>query len=299
MNVKILLFITILFAAASIGLALPPKAHPSNTTDLPTPKALPIPKASSNTTAPPTPKSLPSSLNASPDVEQLLAAVPPNALGDLSKECQSTLLKIITSPEFLKCIPVQSLVPLLPLVTDPSLLTKFLADPVHNYPPVEKPILQSATLFCPAPKCSDKGVADAIAAIQDGCKDDLSKKNPLIVGILDAAVFYSPIKDIGCFKFGKTFCWDESILTAISLPPSPFVVTGDKFVDAIAVADPTAICTKCNKAIVNDFLNFIKKNDPAKQILASIGFDDKKLALFQTGAAVKCGAQFEDGQIPK
>lgn len=297
MKVKNLLFTTTFLAAASLGFARPP-AVPTPNLPSPPPPAL-------NATASP-PASNATNQTASPQVAlpqaaQALGDAPTNILGDLSPQCQSALLGIATSPEFLTCIPIPSLLPLLPLVADPTLIQKFIADPAHNYPPVEQPLLQFASAFCPAPKCSDKGVAGAIQAIQDGCKEDLGKKNPFIEFIFTAAVFYSPIKDITCFKFGKTFCWDETILTFINLPPSPFKITGDKTIDAIAVSDPSAACTKCNKAIVNDFFNFItdKDNELARQILATAGFDQGKLTLAQTGVAVKCGAKFEDGNIPK
>jgi hypothetical protein len=288
MKVKNLLFITIFLAAASLGLALPPKIIP-----LPglSPKN-PPPKASP-------PKSLPSNVTISPEVDQVLATVPESVIGGISKQCQTALLGLITSPEFLSCVPLKALLPLVPLVADPSILANFIKDPAKNYSPVEGPLIQFATLFCPAPRCSDKGVAGAIKIIEDGCKDDLANKNPFASAIFGAAVFYSPIKDITCFKDGKKFCWDESILTAISLPPSPFVITGDKFIDAVAVADPSAVCTNCNKEIINTFFNFIKNNDLALQILAGVGVNDKALTLAKTGVAVKCGAKFEDGKVPK
>lgn len=272
---KVTLFITTFLAAASLGLALP--------------QSLPTP---SNVTAPSTSKG-------SPQIEQILADVPGGVLGDLSQKCQSALLSIVTDPAFLKCIPVASLVPLLPLVTDPSIIKNFIADPAKNFPPLESPLQAFSTAFCPAPKCSDQDVAGAIKIIQDGCKEDLDKKNPFIVMVFDAAVFYSPIHDIMCFKFDKAFCWDESILTVIKLPPSPIKVTGDKLLDAVAVSDPSAVCTKCNRAIVNTFLNFItaKGSELAQQILASFGIDQAKLDQLRTFVAVKCGINFEDGKI--
>ncbi|CAB4428879.1 unnamed protein product [Rhizophagus irregularis] len=273
---KVTLFITTFLAAASLGLALP--------------QSLPTP---SNVTAPSTSK-------VSPQIEQILADAPGGVLGDLSQKCQSALLSIVTDPAFLKCIPVASLVPLLPLVTDPSIIKNFIADPAKNFPPLETPLQAFSTAFCPAPKCGDKDVAGAIKIIQDGCKEDLDKKNQFIVMVFDAAVFYSPLHDIMCFKFDKAFCWDESILTVIKLPPSPIKVTGDKLLDAVAVSDPSAVCTKCNKAIVNTFLNFItaKESDLARQILASFGIDQAKLDQLKTFVAVKCGINFEDGKIP-
>lgn len=273
---KVTLFITTFLAAASLGLALP--------------QSLPTP---SNVTVP--------SSKGSPQIEQILAEAPGSVLGSLSQKCQSALLGIVTSPGFLKCIPVASLVPLLPLVTDPSIIKNFLADPTKNFPPLETPLQAFSTAFCPAPKCSDQDVAGAVKTIQDGCKEDLDKKNQLIGMIFDAAVFYSPLHDIMCFKFDKAFCWDESLLTVIKLPPSPIKVTGDKLLDAVAVSDPSAVCTKCNKAIVNTFLNFItaKENDLARQILSSFGVDQAKLDQFKTFVAVKCGINFEDGKIPK
>ncbi|EXX70562.1 hypothetical protein RirG_086200 [Rhizophagus irregularis DAOM 197198w] len=125
---KVTLFITTFLAAASLGLALPQSP--------PTP---------SNVTAHSTSKGL-------PQIEQILADVPGGVLGDLSQKCQSALLGLVTDPKFLKCIPIASLVPLLPL-------------------------------------CSDPDVAGAIKIIQDGCKEDLDKKTVFYSPIHDIMCF--------------------------------------------------------------------------------------------------------------
>jgi hypothetical protein len=270
MKVKNLISITLLLAAASLGLALP-----------------------ANSTL----EKLPSK-QLSPDVQSVLDSVPPSVKATVSPQCQAAIFSIVISPEFLTCIPIASFVPLIPIVTDPTIIPKVLADPVHNYKLVEGPLIEFATAFCPAPKCSDKGVQAAIKTLQDGCKTDLVS-NPLIQLLFDVAVFYSPIKDITCFKDKKQFCWDESILTIINLDPSPFNITGNPLLDSIAVAEPQAICTKCNKDIVNTIFNFLKNNDLALKVLASFKITDKEIGLAKLGVAVKCGAKFEDGTIPK
>ncbi|CAJ0769161.1 2190_t:CDS:2, partial [Entrophospora sp. SA101] len=88
---------------------------------------------------------------------------------------------------------------------------------------------------------------------------------------------------------------EDDINTSINLPKSPFNLGGGDFFDSIIVADPTAICTTCNKAIYNTIDDFINTNDLAKRILAGA-----QAALYDVRVwfAVKCGAGFEDGKVP-
>jgi hypothetical protein len=278
MKVKNLIFITLFLAAASLGLALP---------------------ANSTIEKPPFKQHQPKlpSKQLSPDTQAVLDSVPPSILATVSAQCQAAIFSIVISPEFLKCIPIASFIPIIPIVTDPTIIPKVLADPVHNYKLVEGPFIEFATAFCPAPKCSDKGVQAAIKIIQEGCKTDLVS-NPIIQLLFDVTVFYSPIRDITCFKDKSKFCWDESILTIINLPPSPFNITGNPLLDSIAVAEPQEICTKCNKDIVNTIFNFLKNNELALKVLESFKITDKEIGLAKLGVAVKCGAKFEDGTIP-
>ncbi|CAG8752151.1 1300_t:CDS:1, partial [Dentiscutata heterogama] len=45
---------------------------------------------------------------------------PITLIGELSPQCQSAFLEIVTSPQFFECVPVAAL---LPLLTDPTFLS--------------------------------------------------------------------------------------------------------------------------------------------------------------------------------
>ncbi|CAH1768340.1 108_t:CDS:2, partial [Entrophospora sp. SA101] len=223
---------------------------------------------------------------------------PVGLVGDLSPSCQSALFSIVASPGFLECIPIPAFLPLLPLLADPSVIASLISDPKTGLQKLQPALIEFSNAFCAAPKCSDQGVADAIKTIQTGCNSD-DMKNALMQIIFPAVVFYSPARDTLCFKDAGNpshFCLvEDDITTSINLPKSPFNLGGGDFFDSIIVADPTAICTTCNKAIYNTIDDFINTNDLAKQILAGA-----QAALYDVRVwfAVKCGAGFEDGKVP-
>lgn len=268
---KKVIFIVLLLAVASLGLALPPPKSPKT---------------------PATP--------ATPTVISPLDSV--SAVQDefkVSPKCASAIFTLVTSPEFLKCVPLPAFAGILPILTDPDFPKKLAADPAGTFKKVEPAFVTFATQFCPATKCSDQGVQASIKLLSDGCSDDL-KDNPIVQLLFDAVVFYSPLHDTICFKStdSKLFCWDESLETVFGLPKSPIKVTGNPLVDSIAVADCKAVCTDCNKSIVNTFFNFIKGNKLALQILQALGVTQQTLDQLTLGVAVKCGINFEDGKIP-
>ncbi|CAG8807105.1 17389_t:CDS:1, partial [Racocetra fulgida] len=82
----------------------------------------------------------------------------------LSPQCQAAFLSIVTSPEFLRCVPVAAL---LPLLTDPTLLLSVLKDPITNLPKLLP--LYDAT--CALPKCSNKFVNSSLSTLKTGCSD--------------------------------------------------------------------------------------------------------------------------------
>src|ERR1051325_11059399 len=151
---KKIIFTILLLAVASLGLALP------------SPKS-PAPKS------PAAPTVLPTSLDSTQAITNGLKVSP---------ACATAIFSIVTSPEFLKCIPVSAFVPIIPIVTDPNFLKNFAKDPAGTFTKIEPAFVQFSTGFCPAPKCSDKGVQGAIKTLSDGCADDL-KTNPIIQAI--------------------------------------------------------------------------------------------------------------------
>ena len=223
------------------------------------------------------------------DVVSKTANDPISELLKLSPECQVALFSIVTSPEFLQCVPIPALLPLLPIVSDPSGIQKLLADPEGILTPVFDGI-------CAAPKCSDKGVTGALQAVETGCKKDAS--SPLIQIITGVITFYSPLRDSICFKTNKgKYCLFDSLEKILALPPSPIKITGT-IIDNIAFAEPKFICTPCNKAIVNTVFNFLDKDvNHSVEFLTQLGIPPTLLQIAKLGVAIKCGFQFIDGDV--
>lgn len=231
-------------------------------------------------------------LSVPPLPPKLPSADPIQLISELSPQCQGALLSIVANPEFFECVPVAAL---LPLLTDPTFLPSILKDPIANGPKL-LPIFDAT---CALPKCSDEGVKTALEAVTTGCASDIN--NPLIQLAIGAMTFYSPVRDIVCFKDNKDeYCLVETITNVLTLPPPPkdFKLLGG-IIDKLVVAEPKAICTPCNKAILNTVVNFLKKNPQALLILnAAFNVGENELFIGKLYVFLKCGFQFLDGKVP-
>jgi len=223
---------------------------------------------------------------------QIPTVNPIELISELSPQCQAALFSVVANPEFFQCIPVAAL---LPLLTDPTFLPSVLKDPIENAPK----LLPLVDATCALPKCSDEGVKGAIEAVTTGCAADLN--NPLIQLALGAMTFYSPVRDIICFEDNKgEYCTVETFKNILSLPPPPkdFKLLGG-IIDKLIVAEPRAICTPCNKAILNTIVDFLKKNPQALLILnAAFHFGENELFIGKVYVFLKCGFEFLDGKVP-
>jgi len=222
---------------------------------------------------------------------QLPTQDPISLIGDLSPECQGALLSVVTSPEFFECIPVAAL---LPVLTDPTLLPSVLADPLKN----GAKLLPIVDAICADPKCSDDGVAAAQKAIVAGCSSAQDQKNPIAQLAIAAVTFYSPVRDIICFKdSAKEYCTVETITNILSLPNAPIKLLGG-IIDKLIFAEPKLICTPCNKAMANTLIDFFTAHPEALEIIENaFHIGEEELVIGKIGLAVKCGAPFVDGKV--
>jgi len=217
---------------------------------------------------------------------------PIELIGELSPQCQAALFSVVANPEFFECVPVAAL---LPLLTDPDFLPSILEDPIKNGPKL-LPIFDAT---CSIPKCSNKGVKGAIKTVAEGCSADLT--NPLIQLALGAMTFYSPVRDIICFKDNKDeYCLVETVTNVLSLPAPPpdFKLLGG-IIDKLVVSEPKAICTPCNKAILNTAVDFLKENPAALSMLSTaFNIGPNELFIGKLFFFLKCGFEFLDGKVP-
>jgi len=222
---------------------------------------------------------------------QLPTADPITLIGELTPECQAAMLSIITSPEFFECVPVAAL---LPILTDPTLLPSVLKDPIHN----AAKLLPAIDAICADPKCSDEGVANAVKALQGGCSSEQDQKNPIAQLATFAVTFYSPVRDIICFKdYENEYCTVETIKNILSLPPAPIKLLGG-IIDQVIFAEPKSICTPCNKAMVNTLIDFFKAHPETLEIVEkAFNIGEEELKIGEIFLAVKCGSPFVDGKV--
>lgn len=216
---------------------------------------------------------------------------PITLIGELSPQCQTSLLSIVTSPEFFECIPVAAL---LPLLTDPTLLPSIIKDPIKN----GAKLLPVVDAICADPKCSDDGVAAAQKAIKDGCSSKNDQENPIVQLADLATTFYSPARDIMCFKnYKDTYCLVETITNILTLPPAPIKLLGG-IIDQVIFAEPKSICTPCNKAIANTLIDFFTAHPETLDLVEqAFHIGEEELKIGQVFLAVKCGSPFVDGKV--
>ncbi|GBB91656.1 hypothetical protein RclHR1_01900021 [Rhizophagus clarus] len=231
-------------------------------------------------------------LSVPPLPPQIPSANPIELIGELSPQCQAALFSVVANPEFFECVPVAAL---LPVLTDPEFLPSFIKDPITNGPKL-LPIFDAT---CSIPKCSDEGVKNAIQTVTEGCAADI--KNPLIQLALGAMTFYSPVRDIICFKDNKDeYCLVETFTNILSLPapPKDFKLLGG-IIDKLVVAEPRSICTPCNKAILNTVVDYLKENPAALALLnAAFNVGPNEFFIAKLYVFLKCGFEFMDGKIP-
>jgi len=208
---------------------------------------------------------------------------PITLIGELSTQCQGALLSIVTSPEFFECIPVTAL---LPLLTDPTLLPSVLKDPIHN----GAKLLPIVDAICADPKCSDDGVAAAQKALVTGCSSASDQANPIAQLALAATTFYSPVRDIICFKdFKGDYCTVETIENVLALPAPPKKLLGG-ILDKLIFAEPKSICTPCNKAMANTLVDFFTAHPEALDLIEkAVHIGEEEIKIGEIFFTVKCG----------
>lgn len=216
---------------------------------------------------------------------------PITLIGELSPQCQGALLSIVTSPEFFECVPVTAL---LPLLTDPTLLPSILKDPIAN----GAKLLPVFDAICADPKCSDGGVEAAQKAIAEGCSSKSDQGNPIIQIAVAVTTFYSPGRDIICFKdFEGEYCTVETVKNILALPPPPIKLLGG-IIDKVIFAEPKSICTPCNKAIANTLIDFFTAHPEALEIIEqAFHIGEEEIKIGEVFLAVKCGSPFIDGKV--
>ncbi|KAF0559072.1 hypothetical protein F8M41_007040 [Gigaspora margarita] len=231
-----------------------------------------------------------------PQIPDLLSSIPSenpiDLFTELSPQCQGAFINMITDPEFVQCVPILEV---MSFISEPDLLLNVKTDPIANGPKL-LPIIDA---ICHIQKCPDGFMNNSLTEIMTYCNSDFDSKNPDVQLTVDILTLYSPIRDIICFMNNEGVnCIVETAINLLKLPSPPFKLFGE-FIDKLVAAEPKIICTPCNKAIVNTFLNFLKEHPDALNILyENFKFGETELSYFEFFGYTKCGFQFEDGKIP-
>jgi len=198
--------------------------------------------------------------------------------GNLSPGCESALTKLLGDKDINACFPFGAVT---------SLATS-------GQVPDQTTLKNAADAICADPKCSDALISQTQSTVKAACQADITA-NVTIAQLVDVAVtLYSPTRDSICFKnstggycFIESYATTEQILQSAPANQNPALT--------FAGAPKEAICTPCNKAILNTYINFQNANPNAFADIPQItnqDITDGKNAL--TG---KCGQDFLNGQI--
>lgn len=193
----------------------------------------------------------------------------------LSDNCKNALESLIGNKDVNACFPFLSVAPVIlsnNTSPDPATLSK-VADSI-----------------CGLPKCSDSLVTTTTASVKTGCQSDLASNNTSAEFVYYVLLLYSPTRDSICFKNSTGgYCFIES-LQNINQVYQP----GQDPISAFTNAPPTTVCTPCNKAISNTYLNYQQSNPGNFADIKEISSND--IDTFKRALSGKCGQNFLDGQ---
>ncbi|RIA91274.1 hypothetical protein C1645_875601 [Glomus cerebriforme] len=198
---------------------------------------------------------------------------------NISDGCKNKLTALLGDQNINACFPFTAITP---LVSNTGSM------------PSQDALKKAADAICGLPKCSDSLVSQTQTDVKSACQADITAKNPIATLVDVVLTLYSPTRDSICFKNSTGgYCFIESqAATQQVLQSAP---KGQDPTLTFAGAPKEAVCTPCNKAIVNTYLNFQKTNPNAFSDIKEItpqDIDNAKSAL--TG---KCGPNFIDGQV--
>ncbi|CAG8578333.1 3235_t:CDS:1, partial [Scutellospora calospora] len=172
---------------------------------------------------------------------------------DISPQCSSAVQTFLNSSEFNGCFPYNKLSNQMKPYTN---FTDFKSD--------EREIINIADSICSLPKCSDSLISSFNSTFQSKCSDEIAKKKPDTNSIADFIWEYSPLRDSFCFKNSTGgYCLVETIDNIEGI--NNLEQTYSNLTEQI-------LCTKCNKAILNTFFNYVVSHPPPTDISFLISF---------------------------
>jgi hypothetical protein len=193
--------------------------------------------------------------------------------GNLSDGCKNQLTKMLGDQEINKCFPFGSVAP---LASSSSI-------------PDQNTLKTAADAICSAPKCSDDLVSKTLNEVKTSCQEDIKNKVPLAQLVNVALSLYSPTRDSMCFKNSTDgYCFIESKAAVEQILQS--APKGQDPAITFAGAPKDEVCTPCNKAIFNTYLNYQSTNPNAFSDIQQV--TEKDINNAKNAISGKCGKDF-------
>ncbi|CAG8529164.1 2181_t:CDS:2 [Cetraspora pellucida] len=162
----------------------------------------------------------------------------------LSPDCSTAVQNFLNSSDFNSCFPYNQL----------SNQIDYFAN-IQDLSGIESKIIGVEDSICKLPKCSDSVISNFNSTFHSKCSTDIAAKRTDALSISALIYEYSPLRDSLCFKNSTGgYCLIETF--------ENFLKDGGNY----ANLSSQVLCTTCNKAIINTWVNYIKSHPPPPEL---------------------------------
>ncbi|CAG8728765.1 27498_t:CDS:2, partial [Racocetra persica] len=191
----------------------------------------------------------------------------------LSPDCATAVQNFLSSSEFNACFPYNQL---------ESQINSFMN--VQDLSGIESKIISVEDSICKLPKCSDSLISNFNSTFYSKCSTDIAAQRDDAIGISALIYDYSPLRDTLCFKNSTGgYCLVETF--------ENFVKEGANYQNISS----QSVCTTCNKAIANTWVNYLKSHPPPPELSGNITV---AISSITSESNKTCGPSFLDGKVP-
>ncbi|CAG8620484.1 15506_t:CDS:2, partial [Cetraspora pellucida] len=191
----------------------------------------------------------------------------------LSPDCSTAVQNFLNSSEFNTCFPYNQLSNQIDYFTN-----------IQDLSGIESKLISVEDSICKLPKCSESIISNFNSTFRSKCSTDIAAQKSDAITISALIYEYSPLRDSLCFKNSTGgYCVIETFET--------YLKEGGNYANLTS----QVLCTTCNKAIINTWVNYIKSHPPPPELSSGInlGFSYVESEVNKT-----CGPSFIDGKVP-
>ncbi|CAG8726725.1 17071_t:CDS:2, partial [Racocetra fulgida] len=155
---------------------------------------------------------------------------------------------------------------------------------VQDLSGIENKIISVEDSICKLPKCSDSLISNFNSTFHSKCSTDIAAQSNDALTISALIYEYSPLRDTLCFKNSTGgYCVIETLENVLK--------EGGNYQN---ISSQT-ICTTCNKAIANTWVNYMKSHPPPPELSSQFSV---AISSINTESNKTCGPSFLDGNVP-